>query len=146
MLSDGANHLESLFSGNTEKINTTPVKLKKQRRREGGTIEEREPVADSIRETLPWSNIEPAAERVAQAEVLNALEEPFGRRGPPTALWRFWKHSYKTVRGDEENKFVVMFTRGTGALRNVILQQGTGKKKNLGLLLFHTNAYMHRAR
>lgn len=46
MLSDGANHLESLFSGNTEKINTTPVKLKKQRRREGGTIEEREPVAD----------------------------------------------------------------------------------------------------
>lgn len=38
MLSDGANHLESLFSGNTEKINTTPVKLKKPRRREGGTM------------------------------------------------------------------------------------------------------------
>ena len=31
---------------------------------------------------LPWSNIEPAAKRVAQAEVLNTLEEPFGRRGP----------------------------------------------------------------
>ena len=66
------------------------MKLKKPREEEEEEEEEgdddeggrEEPVADWIRETLPWSNIEPAARCVAPAEVLNALKEPFGQRRP----------------------------------------------------------------